>query len=203
LSHSRFGTAFASVPQRQFQRDRHNGSVELRWIFSSKQRETFHELHFNLEVRNMVFRRVQSLYPVVQLRDEMDRLVNDFFGPMSGNLPARVASTAGGYPAINVWESGDSLFAEAEVPGLKSEDIDISVVGNDLTVRGQRPAPMQEGVAYHRQERGTGQFNRVLRLPAEVDAARVEATLNDGVLLIQMPKAESAKPKKIKINAGV
>jgi HSP20 family protein len=74
------------------------------------------------------------------------------------------------------------------------------VVGSDLTIRGKRGEEPSEGTAYHRRERGAGEFNRVLRLPIEVDADRVEATLRDGVLLVKLPKAESARPKKIKVS---
>ena len=147
----------------------------------------------------MVFRRANGANPISQLRDEMDRLVGDFFGPVASSVPARLASAARGFPPLNVWEDGDNLFAEAEVPGLKNEEIDISVVGNVLTIRGGRGEEPQEGVVYHRQERGVGQFNRVLRLPVDVDANRVEASLKDGVLTIKLPKAESAKPKKIQV----
>jgi HSP20 family protein len=159
---------------------------------------------FTTQIRRniiMVLRRANGFNPLYQLRDEMDRLVGDFFGPVTSNVTQRLAAPTRGFPAVNVWEDGDHLYAEAEVPGVKSESIDISVVGGDLTIRGHRD-PLGEGVAYHRQERGVGEFNRVLRLPVEVDADQVEATLKDGVLLIKLPKAESAKPKKIKVNPG-
>jgi HSP20 family protein len=149
----------------------------------------------------MVFRRAGNYVPVAQLRDEMDRLVSDFFGPANGT-PSRWSLAGRSFPALNVWGEGDTLYAEAEVPGMKNEDLDISVVGNDLTIRGRRGDAQREGVTYHRQERGTSDFNRVLRLPDEVDADRVEATLTDGVLLIKLPKAESAKPKKIKVSTA-
>ncbi len=149
----------------------------------------------------MVLRR-NGFNPLPQLRDEMDRLVSDFFGPVTGAAPARFAAPARGFPALNVWEDGENLFAEAELPGMKNEDVDISVIGNDLTIRGRRGDQPREGMAYHRQERGVGEFNRVLRLPYDVDANKVEATLKDGVLLIKLPKAESAKPKKITVTPG-
>jgi len=146
----------------------------------------------------MVIRR-NGANPIVHLRDEMDRLVGDFFGPLTGTAAIRSAAPARGYPALNVWEDGDVVYVEAEVPGLKSDDLELSVVGNEVTIRGQRAAAAPEGAVYHRQERGVGQFNRVLRLPFEVDAEHVEASLKDGVLLLKLPKAESAKPKKIKV----
>jgi len=149
----------------------------------------------------MVFRRANSFYPVHQFRDEMDRLVSNFFGPQGngGTAQPRWGIAATGFPALNVWEDGDTIYAEAEVPGVKPEEIDISVVGSDLTIRGQRGGQASEGVAYHRQERPVGEFTRVLRLPAEVDGSKVEASLSNGVLLIKLPKAETAKPKKIKV----
>jgi HSP20 family protein len=146
--------------------------------------------------------RHNGLNPFYQLRDEMDRLVGDFFGPSTSAQALRGTMLMRTFPALNVWEDGDTLYAEAEVPGVKPEDIDVSVVGGDLTLRGQRRSGQYEGMAYHRQERGVGEFNRVLRLPYEVDANKVEATLNDGVLLIKLPKADSAKPKKIKVSGG-
>ncbi len=106
------------------------------------------------------------------------------------------------FPALNVWEQGDDLYAEAELPGISGDDIDVSVVGSDLTIRGKRGPELPAGSSYHRRERGEGEFTRVLRLPIEVDANRVEASLKNGVLLIKLPKAESAKPKKIKVAAG-
>lgn len=148
----------------------------------------------------MVIRRY-GFSPFHQLRHEMDRLASDFFGP-AGTVSLRQPVTAQGFPAVNIWEADDALYAEAEVPGLKSEDLDISVVESDLTIRGVRRPAVAEGTTYHRQERGTGEFTRVLRLPVDVDAAKVEATLNNGVLLVKLPKAESAKPKKIKVSTG-
>lgn len=146
----------------------------------------------------MVLRRLNSVSPVAQLRNEMDSLVQDFFG--RGNRP--LTPTAAGFPPLNVWEDGDSLYAEAELPGVKSDDLDISVMAGDLTIQGRRSTGAGDGFAFHRQERGAGRFNRVVRLPFEVDTARVEANLRDGVLLVRLPKAESAKPKKITIRAA-
>jgi HSP20 family protein len=147
----------------------------------------------------MVSRRMNAFHPVMQLRDEMDRLIGEFMDPTNSGSTTRYGIRSRGFPSLNVWECGDDLYAEAEVPGVKSEDIDISVMGNDLTIRGRRGETQVEGAAFHRQERGVGEFNRVLRLPVEIDSSRVEASLKDGILLVKLPKAESAKPKKIKV----
>jgi HSP20 family protein len=147
-------------------------------------------------------RRTNGFHPLDQLRSQMDRLVGDFFGPTAWRYAPRAAAGAGAFPAVNVWEYGDELYAEAEMPGLKVEEIDVSVVAGDLTIRGKRGEEKSQGREYHRRERGTGEFTRVLRLPIEVDADKVAATLTDGVLLVKLPKAETAKPKKIKVAAG-
>ena len=129
----------------------------------------------------------------------MDRLLTGFFGPAAdGLLPAMFRNQ----PAVNVWEREDALLVEMEVPGVKSEDLDISVAGGELSIRIQRPDVAQEGVTYHRRERPVGALQRVLRLPVEVDADRVEAQIRDGVLTITLPKAESAKPRKINVATG-
>jgi HSP20 family protein len=144
-----------------------------------------------------------SLRPLFQqpsvhnFRREMDRLVGDFFGPLAGELQR--LGTGGGFPSLNVWEDADVVFAEAEVPGLKAEDLDISVIGNQLTVKGRRAAVAVEGGTYHRRERNVGEFVRTISLPAEVDADKVEAVLADGVLKISLPKAEAAKPRKVTV----
>ena len=147
----------------------------------------------------MVMRRTNALHPLDQLRSEVDRLFNGFVATPATAAAAPLAARP--FPAINVWESGDELYAEAEVPGLTSEHVDISVVGNELTIRGERPETEQEGAAFHRRERGIGPFTRVLRLPVDVDADKVQASLKDGVLLITLPKSEAAKPRKIQVNA--
>jgi HSP20 family protein len=144
----------------------------------------------------MVRYQTNRLNRVGQLRDEVDRLFGDLFG---STVVGRSVVPSRAFPALNVWERGDELFVEAEVPGLKGEDIDISVVGNELVLKGKRGAPDHEEASYHRRERGVGEFNRLVRLPFPVDADKIQAKLTDGVLLIMLPKAETAKPRKIQV----
>jgi HSP20 family protein len=132
--------------------------------------------------------------PYVDLRREIDRLFDAFSGGDGGSGRARV------FPAVNLWEKGDNFYLEAELPGVNRDDLDISAAGNELTLRGQRGAPQGENVTCHRQERGFGEFNRVITLPVEVDAEKIEALLKDGVLTLTLPKAEVAKARKIKVN---
>lgn len=130
-----------------------------------------------------------------KLRDEVDQVWRDvsrFNGAPFGET----------FPALNVWESGDALFVEAELPGLSQDDLELEIVSGELTIKGQRPDVKQQGESYHRQERGTGSFTRRLRLPVDVDASKVEASLQHGVLAIRLPKAEAAMPRKIAVNAG-
>jgi HSP20 family protein len=143
----------------------------------------------------MVFRQLASRYPTQQLRQEMDRLLSDFFG----TLGTAWTGTGTVRPPINAWETGEAVFVEMELPGVESRNVDISVVGNELTIKIDRPDVSQEGVAYHRRERGVGAFSRVVRLPVEVDADRVDAQMRNGVLTITLPKAPAARPRKIQV----
>lgn len=147
----------------------------------------------------MIFRYPNVQHPLHQLRDGMDRLFTGVFGPTAeGLLPPMFRSQ----PAVNVWEQGDALVVEMEVPGIKNDQVDISVVGGELSIKIDRPDVTQEEIRYHRRERPVGSFSRVLRLPSEVDANRVEAELRDGVLTVILPKAENAKPRKINVASG-
>ena len=148
----------------------------------------------------MVMRITTPQLPIHQLRDEVDRLVTSVLTNPTVAGAARMV-TGRGFPAVNVWDDRENVFVEAEVPGLKAEQLDISVVGDELTIRGERPEQDQSGTQYHRRERGVGSFTRVIRLTTEVDANRVQAALSDGVLLLTLPKAEAAKPRKIKVNS--
>jgi HSP20 family protein len=136
--------------------------------------------------------------PFHQLRSEFDRQLGGVWDNLAAVAPRFAAGRV--FPAVNVWEEGDTLYAEAEIPGLKSEELDVSVVGNELTIKGQRAGAADES-SYHRRERGAGSFTRVIRLPLEIDAANVEAQLQNGVLLLKLPRHENAKPRKINVNA--
>jgi len=102
------------------------------------------------------------------------------------------------YPPMNVWEDGDTLRVETELPGLKLDDLEIFVTGNNqLTLKGERQAEVPEKNVRHRQERGFGKFVRSVTLPFAVDANNVDARLENGVLQINLAKHESAKSRKI------
>ena len=104
------------------------------------------------------------------------------------------------FPAVNVWENGEQVFVEAELAGLDLKGLEIYVTGgNQLTIKGERKVQLPEKAIRHRQERGFGKFSRVLTLPFAVDAEKVEARLEHGVLDLKLAKHESAKPRKIHV----
>lgn len=97
---------------------------------------------------------------------------------------------------VNVRDEEDTFFLSALVPGLKAEDLNIQVLEDVVRIEGEFQANEDD---YLLRELPSGSFSRVLRMPAEIDADKVEAKITDGVLTLRLPKAESARPKKIKI----
>ena len=130
-----------------------------------------------------------------KLRSEMDRL----FADVMGGTP--FTATSGVYPALNVTEDADKLYVRAELPGIKAEDIDISVEGTTLTLRGERKPDSTANVSYHRRERKAGRFHKALTLPYEISHEGVVAECRNGVLKLTLPKSEQAKPKKIAVKS--
>ena len=141
----------------------------------------------------MIVRHVSDMLPLQRVRGQMEDLFNHFWGD-GGTSPFAV-----GGPAVNVWEDDHSLFVETELPGMNLADVDVTVMGNELTIKGERKDTTIEGATYHRRERTVGTFARTMTLPVEIDSAKVTATLKDGVLMITLPKAEAAKPRKIEV----
>lgn len=145
-----------------------------------------------------MFSRSQSGGTINRLREEMDQLFESFFGPGAAQqVPG--AAYVRGYPAVNIWEDEHNFYAEAELPGMTMQDVEVLVVGSELTIKGMRKEGEQQ--AYHRRERGVGEFARKIPLPIAIDADRVEARLSQGVLLITLPKTPAAKPRKVEIRA--
>jgi HSP20 family protein len=133
------------------------------------------------------------------MQDEMNRLF-ERWGSDGGRREFGFA-----YPALNVWEDGERLFLEAELPGMDLKDLEIYVTGNDqLTVKGERK-PITPGngtkAIRHRQERGFGKFTRTLALPFPVNPDNVQARFDNGVLRLELAKHESARPRKIQVKA--
>jgi HSP20 family protein len=148
--------------------------------------------------------------PLEELRDEFDRLWTSL--TTAPPLHGWGVRPEGVFPAVNVRETADAVAVEAELPGLEAGDVEISVTGEELVLRGSRPQPAAEPggdgepaaekVVWHRRERGTGSFERRIPLPVAVDPAGVEARLVDGVLSVICPKAAEAKPRRVEVRSA-
>ena len=147
-----------------------------------------------------------GLTPWRPIRDieEMERRFDELFGrpflpPTWRRLPLEEKGWA---PAIEVFEKGDKFVIKSEVPGMKEDDVDVSVVGDTLTIRGERKAESEVNEEdYYCCERSYGSFFRSIALPSTVDAKKIEASYEDGVLEVTIPKAAEVKPKKVPISA--
>src|SRR5919206_4224157 len=126
-----------------------------------------------------------------RLQDEVNRLFQTAAAPRSG-----------GFPAINVYAHQDGVVITAELPGVKQDDLEITVHRDTVTLRGERQDQPEDARAYHRRERGRGSFGRTFGLPFPVDPDQVEAELLDGVLILTLQRPEQDKPKRIRISAG-
>ena len=124
------------------------------------------------------------------------------FERMNRVLSRFVSQPAREFPAVNLWVSSDDSVVTTEIPGIDPKDIDISVAGSSLTLRGSRSADeLKEGESYHRRERWHGQFSRTVELPFNIEAGKVSAKFKKGVLYITLPRLEAEKPKKIEIKS--
>jgi HSP20 family protein len=145
--------------------------------------------------------RFDPVDEMVSLRSAMDRLFEDSF---VSPLTWRTISNGGGItPPVDVHETSDEIVVSASLPGLKPEDVDITITGQNLTLRGEFTA--DDEVAkdqYLYRERRFGAFNRSIQLPVRVQGERADATFINGVLTLRIPKSEEVKPRQIRINAG-
>jgi HSP20 family protein len=140
---------------------------------------------------------------MTSLRDEVDSLFNLAFGHLVGAKPENgqgLRLLEGWFPAVDVYEDKDNLLVTAELPGLKKEDIQISLDNGNLTLSGERKQEeKRQDADVYRSERWVGRFHRSVSLPCRVEAEKIKATYSEGVLTVTLPKAEDAKPKQIPI----
>jgi HSP20 family protein len=130
--------------------------------------------------------------------DEMERIQRDMNRILSSYQ--RGVHSAPGFPAINIWTGEDGAILMAEIPGVAPDELDISVVGDTLTLQGERKRPeIGENAQYHRQERGYGRFSRTMQLPFPIEVDKVEAAIERGVLKMTLPRAEADRPKRISV----
>jgi HSP20 family protein len=140
---------------------------------------------------------LSSLDRLASIRDEMNRLF-DF------SWPSRDTGLFSGWsPALDVWDDKDNLVVKVELPGLKKDEIDLSLHDGVLTITGERKHEVQNGEGRSfRSERYFGKFQRSVTLPTPVDSTKVNASYKDGILTVELPKAEEAKPKQIAVNVS-
>jgi HSP20 family protein len=132
-----------------------------------------------------------------QVTERMRRLLDQTFGGMS--LPSLVE--AGGWsPLVDIEEHDDAYLIEAELPGVKRNDVNIELVGNELAITGEVKEKQRKGTV-RRRTRRTGRFAYRVTLPNQVDPEKVEAKLDDGVLNVRVPKSEKARRRKVELKA--
>lgn len=130
---------------------------------------------------------------VAEQLKRMEKEMRSLFAGGQGNWSTE-------FPPLNILPAGEDATITAELPGLCAEDIDISIIGKSLTIKGSRKAEdLAEGEAYHRKERWYGDFARTIELPFAVNADKVTADFSQGVLYLTLPRAEEDKPKKITV----
>jgi len=136
---------------------------------------------------------------LTDLRDEIDRL---FESPLTEL--ARTSNLLSGWnPALDLYEDKDNLYVKVELPGMKREDIDVSLHEGSLSISGERKSEQKhEDAEVYRAERFFGRFQRTVTLPTPVAADKVKAQYKDGILNITLPKTEEAKPKHIDVNVS-
>jgi HSP20 family protein len=133
--------------------------------------------------------------------NRINRLLNDAFGGLDWQY--RDSVSASWVPPVDIFEEKDAIRIMAEVPGVKPEDVKISLEGNVLTVHGQKQQRAEERTErVHRYERTYGEFERTFSLPATVDASKITAAYEHGILTLTLPKIEQAKPRQIQVEVA-
>jgi HSP20 family protein len=141
-------------------------------------------------------------YTYGTLSQAVDRLFEDAFTPFFSTSAAERGSTGVQTLPVNVWETDDGYQAAVLAPGLDEQSLNVTVHQDTLAIEGELKFQVPEGARTVWQEFGPARFRRSLRLGASVDAARVEAMYRNGLLLLTMPKPESAKPRQIQVQVG-
>ena len=150
----------------------------------------------------MIYRRFFNV-PTYRVRSPWDELhrMRQQLEQMFDDTPYQRES-AGVYPLINLTEDKDKYYVRAELPGVKGDQLDIQVTGNNLAISGERKiAAEDEDARYHRREREAGTFSRMIGLPGDVNTDKVDAKLGNGILTVKVAKAEIAKPKQIAVKS--
>ena len=138
---------------------------------------------------------------LMRMREEMDRLFNQFLRP--GDAEEGTWGRGMWPPPVDIHETDEAFVLKAELPGFTKEDVDIELHDNRLTLRGERKQETEvKEEQYRRRERTYGRFERTFWLPTTVDSEKIQATFKEGVLELRLPKSEAAKPKRIAITGA-
>ena len=150
--------------------------------------------------RNFLLGPTSGLTPLFGLRREIDRLFDDAFVPGGGNGGTRAAFA----PAVDLREDEHEFVVHVDLPGIRPEDVDVSVDNGLLTVRGERRHERKEGEEgrWHVVERSQGTFSRTFQLPSGIEEERISADFEHGVLTLRIPKPALPQPRKIQIGRG-
>jgi len=143
--------------------------------------------------------RWEPFRDLISLREAMDRLFEESFVRPRTGWPAPLSA---GTLAVDMYETDQDVVVKSSVPGVKPEDIDITITGDTLTIKGEAKSEEKvEEANYVRQERRYGAFSRSLTLPTTIVGDKAKAEFENGVLTLTLPKAEEVKPKTIKVKA--
>jgi HSP20 family protein len=138
------------------------------------------------------------MWPSTALWRDMSRLQREM-SHLLGGTSAPITS----FPAMNLYAGDEGIILTAELPGVEPDELEITVLGETLTLSGSRNvSEVEEDIKYHRRERGQGEFTRTVQLPFTVDSERVEAKFNNGILHVMLPRVEEEKPRKISVSAA-
>ncbi|MDQ3875534.1 MAG: Hsp20/alpha crystallin family protein [Actinomycetota bacterium] len=133
-----------------------------------------------------------------QVTERMRRMLDQTFGGFA--WPSPLTERAGWSPLVDIEETDDAYVVEAEVPGVNREDVNVELVGNDLSITGEIKERERKGLI-RRQTRRTGRFDYRVSLPNQVDAGKIDASLENGVLTVRVPKSERAQRRRIEVKA--
>ena len=145
----------------------------------------------------MAIMKCRPTSDLLDIRGEMSRVFDDFFVRRPS---LRVLRNVGWSPNIDIADTDEEITLKAELPGMTKEDVDVSITDNILTLRGEKKQEQEtKKENYHRIERSYGSFQRIFTLPKSIQSDKIKANFKDGILNINIPKAEEVKPKQIAI----
>jgi len=133
----------------------------------------------------------------------VDRLFNEFFGRGHGQVDDETSACGNWSPAVNILEKENEIVISADLPGLKAEDVEVTIENSVLTLKGERALEEAlEGETYHRVERSYGSFDRSFKVPNTVDPKKIEARFINGEMTVILPKRDESKPRSVKIKVA-